>query len=521
MGAPVGLDSYEGSESAPGFGRSLRASATGAWLRHQDLLKNAISLLMTAGLTSGLGFAYWDVAARLFSQRSVGYSDAALSVMSLLSWLGVFGFGTLLIGELPQRASRDERVGLISAAVMASGVGSLVLTLGFIFIVPHFTSSFDDVTDSVSGAAVLCAGVVLTAMMVVLDSATIGLLRGGLQLMRNIAFVVVKMLTLIAAAIVLHGEFGIGIFLSWVAAIPLSLVPVVIRLWYTGEFALPKPDWHELRRLGRTVVAHNWLNLAIQSPALLTPVIVASIEPASVNAGFYIAWTISSLLYLLPTQLSTVLFAVAAGDPQALAPKLRFTLRTSIFVGTPAMLILALGAHFVLSVFGAGYARVASLPMSLLVLGYLPSLPKYYYIAVCRALGKISRAAAVLTSFAAFDIAASIVGILRGGIIGLVISLLVAGVIEAIFTLPAVVRAASTRGRHRRDAIAVAASAGSQASTREAVPATLAARQREAENRARARQQAGLAALMALSIPARTVVFPVVSDDTLSELTLS
>lgn len=507
MGAQVGLKPYDKGSRNPrvGAGRSPSQVVLSMWVRHQDILRNALSLLATTGLTSGLGFAYWDVAARLFTQSAVGYSDGAISVMTLLSWVGLFGLGTLLIGELPKRSG--DRAGLISAAVIASGVGSLLLTLCFILIVPHFTSSFNDVTDSVSRAALLCAAVVLTAMTLVLDSATIGLLRGGLQLARNFTFVITKMITLVAAAVVMHSTFGIGIFMSWVAAIPVSLVPVAFYLWRNGYALIPRPDWQLLRSFGRSVLAHNWLNLAIQATPLLMPVIVASVLAPSVTAGFYVAWTIISLLYILPTHLSTVLFAVASGDPKSLAPKLRFTLRTSILIGTPAMAVLAFGAHFILSIFGTGYARVAAVPMELLALGYIPAIPRFYYIAVCRAVGKISRAAVVLTAFSVVEIVTAVFGCVRDGAVGLAVALLVVGVVEALVTLPAVVRAAQVRGRHRR---AVSTPTGLEAAVE---PLLAAGRHRvEADIRMRARQQAGLAVLMSLALPAPGTV-PLVQDE--------
>ena len=508
MSMQARITSYGEKGNPNSTARRLRlASPKAMWSRHRDILKNAISLLATTGLTSGLGFAYWEVAAKLFTQQSVGYSDGAIAVMTLLSWIGMFGLGTLLIGELPRRR---DRAGLISAAVLASGLGSLVLTLLFILIVPHFTSSFNDVTDSVGRAALLCAAVALTAMTLVLDSGTIGLLRGGIQFSRNLAFVIVKMLTLVAVAIVMHSTFSIGIFLSWVVAIPISLIPTSIYLWRTGKFILPRPDWAVLKSLGKTVIAHNWLNLAIQATPLLMPVIVASMLAPSVNAGFYFAWTITNLLYIVPGHLSTVLFAVASGDPQALAPKLRFTLSVSVLVGIPGMAILGLGAHVILSVFGAGYAKVATLPMELMVLGYLPSIPKCYYIAVCRAVGKISRAAAVLTSFSVLEIVAAAAGCVRYGATGLVVGLLVVGILEALVTLPAVVRAALVRGRHRRVGAAVMAPSAGHARERELGLAANSDRPESDVARA-ARQQAGLRVLISMAVPVQ-VALPLVQD---------
>ena len=252
--------------------------------RYKALLVNAASLIATTGLTSALGLAYWDLAARLFSQQAVGYGAGAVSVMTLLSSFGVFGLSTLLIGSLPGRTG--NRSGLIWAAVFAAGVGSLILSVGFIFVAPYFTTHFSTVIGTPLHAALLCAGVVLTTASAVFDAAAIGLLRGGLQLTRNMAFAVVKLLTLIGVATVLHYTLGIGLFFSWVAAIPVSLLVVAAQLGLQHERFLRRPEWGVLKSFGGTVAAHNWLNLAISAPGLLVPVLAASILLPSANAAF-------------------------------------------------------------------------------------------------------------------------------------------------------------------------------------------------------------------------------------------
>jgi O-antigen/teichoic acid export membrane protein len=420
------------------------------WTRHHDLLNNAASLLATTGVTSFLGFAYWTVAAHLFSKQEVGYGSAAISAMTLLGTIGMFGLGTVLIGELPRRRAR---AGLVSAALLTAAAGSLILALGFVLVASHFSSHLADISGSIDRAALFTVGVVLTATTLVFDQATIGLLRGGLQLTRNIAFAVAKMLALIVVAVVLHDAVGVDIILSWVVATAFSLVPVAIRLWMTREPLLPQPDWKILRGIGgRTTLAHNWLNLAIQAPVSLMPVLVALVVSATANAGFYIAWTISSFLYLLPVHLSTVLFAVAASDPQAIPRKLRFSLRVSLLLGLLGMAVLGLGAHLILSIFGADYARSSTTTMWILIAAYIPSIPKCFYVAVCRAVGKISRAAAVLSTFGAIEVAAAVVGGMRAGVLGVVLALLAVAIVEGIVTTPATIRAAVGYGRHRRPA---------------------------------------------------------------------
>jgi O-antigen/teichoic acid export membrane protein len=427
------------------------------WRQHHDLLGNAGTLAATTGVTSVLGFAFWAIAARLFSQEDVGYGAAGVSAMTLLGTIGMLGMGTLLIGELPRRRAR---AGLVSAALLTCGVGSAVLGLGFAVLAPHFSGRFGHVTGTLGQAALFTAGVILTAISLVFDQATIGLMRGGLQLTRNVIFAAAKLAVLPAAAIVLHDKFGIGVTASWVAGIALSVGLLAIRLRLSRIPVLPRPDWGVLRGLGRTALAHNWLNLAITIPMTLIPVLVTVIVSPAANAAFYAAWTLSGFLKVVPQHLSTVLFAVAAADPQVIARKLRFTLRLSLLIGLPGMVVLGLGAHMALSLFGPGYARAATLPLWLLVIGYLPTIPKMQYIAVCRAAGRIPRAAAVMTAAAVMEVAASSAGGAYGGLKGLSFALLGVYLIEGLVTTPPVIRAAMGRGRHRQAGSTIAATDG-------------------------------------------------------------
>jgi len=134
---------------------------------------------------------------------------------------------------------------------------------------------------------------------------------------------------------------------------------------------------------------------------------------------------------------------VASGDPQVIARKLRLSLRISLpRSASRGSLALSRCAHLALSFFGASYASAATIPLWLLALGYLPTIPKVHYIAVCRATGHIQRAALVLTLTATLEVAAAVAGALAGGLDGLSLALLAALMVEGLVTTPRVVRAA-------------------------------------------------------------------------------
>jgi O-antigen/teichoic acid export membrane protein len=414
------------------------------WRRHRDLLDNAGALLGTTAVTAGLGFFYWAFAARWFTQQEVGYGSAAISALTLLGTVGMFGLGTLLIGELPRR---KDPGGLVSAALISASVGSLVLGLGFALVAPDISSHLLGIGGASGHVGLFAAGVVVTAFTLVVDQGTIGIMHGGIQLARNAAFAVAKLAILPAAAFIFHDVVGTGITFSWVAGMVLSMALVAARLRASGMPIVSKPDWRLMQGLSKTALAHNWLNLSVAVPVLLMPVIVTATVSASANAAYYVAWMLAYFLYSVPTNLSTVLFAIAAADPAVIAGKLRFSLRLSFTIGIIGVAALGASAHLVLGIFGPGYASTAFIPLILLLLGYFPVVPRSHYIAVRRAQGKIPQAAAVLTIGAAMEIAGAVTGAKLGGLIGLSVALLLARIIEGAMTTPAVIRAILAPGR--------------------------------------------------------------------------
>jgi O-antigen/teichoic acid export membrane protein len=242
---------------------------------------------VTSGLSSLFGFVYWIVAAREFSQQAVGYGSATISAMTLLGTIGMFGLGTMLLGELPRLKVRG---GLFTATLIVSGFGSLLLGFGFPPIAQALGAHFPTIIGTPGRLVLFAVGVAASGATMVLDEGTIGLLRGGVVLTRNLVMSVIKLISLPVAAVVLHDAFGVGLELTWVLGTLLSLLPAALMLRRGGSRILHRPDWTRLRKLGKVALAHNWLNLAIQTPPRIIPVLVTIVVSPSANAAFYIAW---------------------------------------------------------------------------------------------------------------------------------------------------------------------------------------------------------------------------------------
>ena len=228
--------------------------------------------------------------------------------------------------------------------------------------------------------------------------------------------------------------------LAWVVGTFVSVLPVIIMIKRGGASILHQPDWRSLWRLRGVTLAHNWLNMSITTPARLIPVLVVLVVSPSDNAAFYIASMLVSFLTMIPTSLSTVLFAIASASPELISEKLRFVLRTSLIIGVSGGLILGLSSHFVLSIFGPSYASVAAGPLWLLIAGYIPGLPNTVYIAVCRATGRVKQAAIFLTATAGVQMAAVLIGGSSMACMGCLYGMLAIAILEALVTAPTVLR---------------------------------------------------------------------------------
>ena len=403
------------------------------------VLVSAASLLGSTLVTAGLGFVYWAVAARTFSAASVGYGSAAISLMTLLGTVGMLGLGTLLIGELGRR--RAEAGGFITSSLLVSGGVSAAMGMVAALVAPALMKDLTPFGGDPLHAALFAAGVAVTGASLVLDQALVGLHRGGLQLWRNGVFSVVKLAALLAAAKYLNDAFGVGIYLSWTAGNIISLGAVALVLRRRGIRMTYRPRWDLLRELRGTVMGHNWLNIAYQLPRLALPVVVTFLISPTAGAAFYAAWMLVGFAYIVPTHLSTALFAISAGDDSALCRELRFTIRLSVITGLATAAVFAVAGHWLLVPFGPTYADDAGTALAILGLGVFPTLIKVHYIAVRRVQGLIPRAAALVTIGAVLELGAAAAGALLGGITAVAIAVMAAMTVEALVMAPAVLRA--------------------------------------------------------------------------------
>ncbi|GHO70617.1 hypothetical protein KSC_095090 [Ktedonobacter sp. SOSP1-52] len=355
------------------------------WVKkNKAILFNTGSLIGTMVVTSLLGFAYWWVAARLFRPEAVGLASAATSTMMLISSFCMMGLGTLLITEIPRNKGNEGP--LISTALLLVGGIGFVAGIIFALLAPFISPALRPIGAGIQNIVLFGASISITVITIVIDQAVIGLLQGGLQFWRNTIFSIVKLIALYLLAIWLNDKIGMSIYATWTLGNIISLIPLIFLAVWKNRTRLGSllPRWYVLRKLGGAAIQHHILNLILQAPTQVLPVLVTVLLSPAMNAWFYVSSMLANFVFSIAASLTTVLHATNAAQTTTLSQKTRLTVGISALTGIVTSGVLVLAANLVLSFFGHSYAANAAWPLRILALAAFPLIIKNHHIAIRR-----------------------------------------------------------------------------------------------------------------------------------------
>lgn len=387
------------------------------------------SLVGTQALTSVLGLVFWTLAARTFVESEVGVAGAAVSMMMLLGTFGSLGLGTLLIARLPITPAGQRRV-LVRTCLAAAGAaaGLLALVVPPVAVHAFGAQNLAPLVDTPAALAGLVVGTALFSVTIVLDQSVLTIGIGSLQLERNIAASVIKVLALLALSALGVGA-GMAIFLAWTIGSLLSL-PLIPWRTRAGRGAIGgRADadrrWIApamLPGLGRDAMSHHALNITVQAALQILPILVTVLLTAQDNAYFNSAVLLSGFVFALPYAITIGLFAAAGGDERQTLQRMRVTIPVGLIVSLGAYLVLFPFAGVALSLFGSNYAEQGGDILRVLVLAGLPFVVKDHYVALRRVQNRTASAVRLVGIFLVVELAAAGAGAVAGGTLGLCVA---------------------------------------------------------------------------------------------------
>ncbi|MFG2854371.1 lipopolysaccharide biosynthesis protein [Streptomyces mirabilis] len=354
-----------------------------------QLFRNAYALMLNTGISAVLGLGYWLVAARYYSDTAVGQGSAAIAAMKLLAGLTAVTLTGALARFIPVAGRATGR--LIFRTYAGSSVVVALAAVVFLLTLNAWGPSYRFLHGPLNGLGFILA-VVAWSLLTLQDGVLTGLRSALWVPVGNTVFSAVKLALLVGLAAAIPTT---GVFVSWVAAIALSVVPLGLLVFRrlvprhikaTEERAKPPT----LKEVGRFLAGDYTGSLFSLAVVYLVPVIVASQVSSSDNAYFYITTTIGGTVNLLAINMGASLTVEGSHDPARLAANTRAAIKRMARIMLPVCGLLFVGAPFILHVFGDGYAHAATPLLRWFAVGALLRVVMETYFAVLRAQSRTS-----------------------------------------------------------------------------------------------------------------------------------
>jgi O-antigen/teichoic acid export membrane protein len=342
---------------------------------------DSVSLIASSAANSGLGLAFWMLAARLYPTESVGRATTLIGAGTIIASLANLSLGAMYERFLSS-SGRSARK-LIGRGHLLALTCSTLAGGAFVLV--------DPVPDLIEGrgqALVFVGSVVALSAFALEDSVLIGLGGGRWAALKNVWHALAKLAVMVGLA---ASGSGFAIIAAWVlpALLAVGVVSVLVAL---GSFTRDA-RWREPARLpapralvGYFATSYGWV-VAQAIPGLVVPTIVARRLGLDDVAHFNIAWMIVGASTMLMS-LAGGPFVAAGSRPGAdLGGLVRPFIRLIAAMSVGRAVLVAGFGPLALLVYGGDYAT-AGTPL-LLAMGFAHSLsgPAFLY----GALAKINR----------------------------------------------------------------------------------------------------------------------------------
>jgi O-antigen/teichoic acid export membrane protein len=302
------------------------------------------------------GTAFWLLAAHRYTATAVGIAAALSSSLAFVNYATGMG----LVVAIPRFAGRRDESSevLFSWSLLYTAVTGFVG--GIAFLVLFHTGSSHSLSEWgwVTGGLVFALIAVGTGLYVIVDARLIVTRRWDIVLLRVVVINVIRLPLLFTP---LSGD-ALWVFL--LSCGPLAIAgfvgAAVLPGWITGPYHLfPRPPvWKAALRFTHVNYAAM---LAYQGPSMVIPVVVLVAVPAAVNASFYVAFGIVSVMFLVPSTITQVLLSEGSLDTSSIRTQTRTALAICVGLMVAALLAAIVGAPFIAVVYGQSYRQAGEI----------------------------------------------------------------------------------------------------------------------------------------------------------------
>ena len=369
---------------------------------NDPLFKNSYFLMASTAVTSVFGFIFWILAARFYETAAVGLASAIIAALGLLAIFSNLGLGIGLIRFLP--SAKDKGNSMINTCFTLSGLASVVIALIFLAGLDFWSPALLPVLQHPIFFTSFIVFAVVWALNPLISCVFLAKRSTEFTFIQNALTSFLKLALIIPFAVFFNSAFGI--FASICIAMSVALLLAIF--WFLpkiqqGYFPLCIVRREVLNEICHYSGGNYTARIFLQSSSLVLPLMVINILGAEMSAYFYIAWSITSILIVIPTSIFNSLFAEGSNEEETLLANTKKSLKLFLLLLLPAILVLLVIADKVLLLFGQAYSLNGALLLRIIAVSIIPYSINYLYISIARVkmdirgVIKVSAAIACLT----------------------------------------------------------------------------------------------------------------------------
>jgi O-antigen/teichoic acid export membrane protein len=361
-----------------------RPSLAARW-RQNHLVRNSLYLMLNSGLQAAAGFIFWIIGARLFSVNEVGLATALFSAVGIIAFAALLGLNSTVVRYLPGSTHRNVLMTGAMTLVVGSGV---ILALGYLALIPIVSPKLDFVIhDWWMAAGVVLLGGVFGPLNLLTDSIFIGLRQARYNAIVDGG---VGGAVKIAAALLVAGAGAYGLFVAsaigYAAAALASLALLVAVNRFRPSLRGARAVLGPLLRFSAANYVGTLLTLL---PTFLVPLIVLDRIGVHASAYYYVAFQMVSLLFAGVFAVEQAFLSEGSHEEGELRAVMRRSWRLLALFCVPATVVMALGAHWLLLLFGHDYSVNGTDVLIVLATAALPFGVFNWLLTVLRLIGKL------------------------------------------------------------------------------------------------------------------------------------
>lgn len=345
------------------------------------LYRNAIYLILNMALMSLFGFIFWIIVARFYGEDAVGFSAAIISAMALIAALGGLGLSNALMRFMPRARKAED---LINTCFTISVPVSLVFAAIFLAGLDIWSPILGFVSGNLIFAAAFVTFTLATVLYRLVEATFVAKRRAEYIVIKNIVFSVIKIILPVIFILFFH---AFGIFASWGVALTISLfISIYILLPKVQRGYKPKPtlNLNMFKKLWRYSGSNYLANLLSYAPAHVFPIIVINLLGPTDNAYFYIAWTMATFAFTIPTAVAGSLVVEGSHYEERQAEFIKKSFVFTFILLIPTVILFIFAGKWLMLVIGENYSIYSLGLLQILAISSLPLTINRIYGAILR-----------------------------------------------------------------------------------------------------------------------------------------